>query len=64
MYKLIRYPNGAHRIIRGAKVIGSVTQVNGRWHARLRVEGGNAIMGSGDTPQAAFDKVVDQRLNK
>lgn len=62
-YKLYK-AGEKYLIITGQRrTIGQVVYLNGKYHARIRTSEGG-VMGSGHSPEAAFDAVVNQRLYK
>lgn len=63
VYKLYR-AGDKYLIVTGRRRnVGQVVALNGKYHARIRTAG-DAVTAIGATLEAAFDAVVDKRLNQ
>jgi hypothetical protein len=61
-YRLKQISGERALIIRGAKSVGTITNIKGVWHGRLRVAGADAVTAKGADLVAVFNQIVDQRV--
>lgn len=61
-YKLFKAGPDQAFIIRGSKRVGTLTQINGMWHERLRIKNSDAITAKDTDLVKVFDLIMDQRL--